>query len=75
MAKIKRVNPIAYPLMRKRYVPFDQSSCHKAYTPDPLRINLHPSGEQPDVHDTKWTRIPHKLVDSDGVCPKAQKQC
>ena len=55
---------------------FDHSSGHNSFGPDALianRMNVHPGGKQPKMHDTVMTNgEPQSMVDSNGV-PKGLK--
>lgn len=55
---------------------FDQSSCHKAMSPDALdasKMNVNPGGKQPAMHDTVWAGEPQKTCLNLGI-PKGMKQ-
>ena len=44
---------------------FDQSSCHTAYAEDALnanKMNAHPGGQQPLMHDTMWKGMLQSLT-------------
>ena len=55
---------------------FDQSSCHKAFSPDALNVNkmnVLPGGAQAKLRDTVWAGKVQKMVFSIGV-PKGMKR-
>ena len=55
---------------------FDQSSCHKAMSPDALhasKMNVNPGGKQPAMHDTVWAGEPQKMCFNLGIL-KGMKQ-
>ena len=44
---------------------FDHSSCHGTFAEDALdasKMNMHPGGKQPVMHDTTWNERPQKVV-------------
>ena len=55
---------------------FDQSSCHKAFSPDTLNVNkmnVLPGGAQAQLRDTVWAGKLQPMVSNVGV-PKGMKR-